>query len=151
MLSIKRTTSEDSNFQKLVRLLDIDLQIRDGDLHQYYAVLNKTDGMKTVVVAYEADQPVGCGAIRAFNNGNDAVEVKRMFVLPEKRQQGIAATVLSALEQWAKELNFNKCVLETGKNQPEALAFYKKNGYLVIPNFGKYIGVENSVCFEKNI
>ena len=58
-------------------------------------------------------------------------------------------SVLSDLESWAKELGFVKCVLETGINQPEAIALYKKCGYSIIENYGQYKGVENSLCFEK--
>ena len=79
----------------------------------------------------------------------DAMEIKRMYVLPGKRGSGIATKVLSELEQWAGELSFARCVLETGLKQPEAIALYKKNGYLLIPNYGQYAGKENSVCFEK--
>lgn len=79
------------------------------------------------------------------------MEVKRMFVPLHKRGQGIASTILKALEIWCKELGIKKCVLETGKNQPEAIALYKKNQYNIIPNFGKYEAVENSVCFEKEL
>jgi len=46
-------------------------------------------------------------------------------------------------------LGYRKCVMETGKRQPDAVQLYTKNGYEVIPNYGPYIGVENSVCFEK--
>ncbi len=58
---------------------------------------------------------------------------------------------LAELEKWAAELGYNKCVLETGKKQPEAIALYKRSGYKIIPNYGQYIGIENSVCFEKAI
>jgi putative acetyltransferase len=57
--------------------------------------------------------------------------------------------VLAELEAWAAELGYPKCVLETGKRQPEAIALYEKQGYQRISNYGQYIGVENSVCFEK--
>jgi len=79
------------------------------------------------------------------------MEVKRMFVLPEFRGKGIATKILVELENWAKELLYNKCVLETGKRQPDAIALYEKNGYLKIPNYGQYANMENSVCFEKVI
>jgi len=49
------------------------------------------------------------------------------------------------------ELGYEKCILETGKKQPEAIALYKKNGYKLIPNYGQYAEVENSVCFEKEM
>jgi putative acetyltransferase len=54
------------------------------------------------------------------------------------------------LETWASELSFEKCILETGKRQPEAIRLYEKNGYKRIPNYGQYAQIENSVCFEKD-
>ena len=57
--------------------------------------------------------------------------------------------ILAELETWAAELSFAKCILETGKRQPEAIGLYKKNGYKLIPNYGQYAEIENSVCFEK--
>jgi putative acetyltransferase len=149
MITIKRTNSDDQNFQELVKLLDLELQVRDGEEHLFYAALNKTNTLNYVVVAYDQDESIGCGALR--NYSNDTMEVKRMFVPLQKRGQGIASTILSALEIWCRELGIKKCILETGKNQPEAIALYKKNLYNIIPNFGKYEGVENSVCFEKKL
>lgn len=149
MITIKRTNSDDPNFQELVKLLDLELQERDGEEHLFYATLNKTNTLNYVVVAYDQNEAIGCGALR--NYSNDTMEVKRMFVPLNKRGQGIASTVLAALETWCRELGIKKCVLETGKKQPEAIALYKKNQYNIIPNFGKYEGVENSVCFEKEL
>lgn len=149
MITTKRTTSDDTNFQELVKLLDLELQKRDGEEHLFYAALNKTNTLNYVIVAYDHDEPIGCGALRAYSK--DTMEVKRMFVPSNKRGQGVASTILAALEIWCKELGVKKCVLETGKNQPEAIALYKNNHYNIIPNFGKYEDVENSVCFEKEL
>jgi GNAT superfamily N-acetyltransferase len=74
-----------------------------------------------------------------------------MYTRPGARGKGIASLVLAELERWAGELSYGRCVLETGKRQPEAIALYKKRGYTSIPNYGQYIGVDNSVCFEKEI
>lgn len=74
-----------------------------------------------------------------------------MFTPPEHRGKGIAVKVLAELEKWAAELGYKKCILETGKAQPEAIALYTKCGYEIIPNYGQYAGVENSVCFEKSV
>jgi putative acetyltransferase len=149
-LKLVRTDSNDKNFQYLVEKLDADLRIRDGEDNAFYAQFNKIALIKHAIVAYDGDgAPVGCGAIKTFSE--DAMEVKRMYVLPEKRGHNIASTVLKSLENWAKELNYAKCVLETGLKQPEAIALYKKNGYAIIPNYGQYIGIGNSVCFEKKI
>ncbi len=149
MITIKRTNSDNADFQNLVRELDKELAIRDGAEHSFYAQFNKIDAIKYVVVAYEENESVGCGAIKSFDE--NSMEVKRMFVPLEKRGKGIASLVLQELENWAKELSFEKCVLETGLKQPEAIRLYEKNGYIKIPNYGQYIGMENSVCFEKEI
>jgi putative acetyltransferase len=147
MVHCIRTNSENKDFRSLVGELDQDLAIRDGTEHSFYDQFNKINNIRYAVVAYDNYRPVGCGAIK--ENSPDAMEVKRMYVLPERRGEGIASTVLGALEEWARDLKYRKCILETGKKQPEAIALYKKSGYLVIPNFGQYEHVENSICFEK--
>jgi GNAT superfamily N-acetyltransferase len=134
---------------ELVKLLDADLARRDGEDHSFYAQFNKIDKIKYVVLAYENDKPLGCGAIK--ERGSDTVEIKRMYVTPVSRKKGIATAILSELEKWARELTYAKCILETGKKQPEAIELYKKNGYRVIPNYGQYAEAENSVCFEKQM
>lgn len=147
MIILKRTTSEDADFRKLVTELDKDLAIRDGDEHSFFAQFNKIDLIKHVVVAYQDDEPVGCGAIKQYDE--NTMEVKRMFVPMEMRGQGIASIVLKELEHWAGELGFAKCILETGIKQPEAIKLYGKNNYSRIPNYGQYANVQSSVCFEK--
>ena len=144
---LKRTDSEDPDFCQLVKELDIDLKLRDGEEHVFYSQFNKTDKIKHVIVAYDHDLPVGCGALKAYSNDN--MEVKRMFVRENQRSKGIASEILHALETWSKELGYKKCILETGKKQPEAIRLYEKNQYRIIPNYGPYENVENSVCFEK--
>jgi len=144
---LKRTDSEDPDFCQLVKELDIDLKLRDGEEHVFYSQFNKTDKIKHVIVAYDHDLPVGCGALKSYSN--DTMEVKRMYVSENQRSKGIASEILHALETWSKELGYKKCILETGKKQPEAIRLYEKNQYRIIPNYGPYENVENSVCFEK--
>ncbi|MGB5553394.1 MAG: GNAT family N-acetyltransferase [Flavobacteriaceae bacterium] len=147
MTLIVRTNSDNEAFKRLVAQLDSDLAERDGDEHAFYDQFNKITSIKHALIVFEDNIAVGCGAIKDFEA--NAMEVKRMFVIPQFRGKGLATKILSELEAWAKELTYHKCVLETGKRQPEAIALYKKNGYRVIPNYGQYKGVENSVCFEK--
>lgn len=147
MLKLTRTDSSNKGFIDLVKNLDSDLAIRDGSEHSFYAQFNKIDKIRYVVIAYEDDKPVSCGAIKEFEP--KIMEVKRMYTLPEYRGKGIAGKVLTELEKWAAELACEKCVLETGKRQPEAIALYTRCGYNIIPNYGQYAGKENSVCFEK--
>lgn len=144
-----RTDSTNPDFRALVVLLDQELRVRDGDEHAFYAAYNKIDSLAHVVVAYLDDVPVGCGAVKKYSEG--IAEIKRMFVPPDHRGQGIAGAVLLELERWAAELGFAECILETGKKQPEAIRLYEKCGYTVIPNYGQYHGVENSVCMMKRL
>ena len=147
MIKLIRTDSENPDFIELVRHLDADLAERDGQEHSFYAQFNKINMIRHVIVAYSSGQPAACGAIKEYEPG--VVEVKRMYTLPQLRGNGIAGRVLAELETWAKELKYRKCILETGKKQPEAIRLYEKSGYKLIPNYGQYAGVENSVCFEK--
>ena len=149
MIRIQRTESTDLDFSALVALLDAELALRDGAEHSFYAQFNAVAPLRHVLVAYENDRAVGCGAVKEFLPG--IMEVKRMFVLPAHRKHGTAAAILAELERWSLELSCTSCVLETGKRQPEAITLYTKNGYSLIPNYGQYGGVENSLCFQKNL
>jgi len=149
MIKLVRTNSENQDFIELLKLLDAYLEEKDGAEHPFYAQYNKLDLIKHVVVAYENEEPMGCGAIKEYEPGT--IEVKRMFTSPQGRGKGIATQVLSELEKWAAELGFGRCILETGKMQTEAIGLYHKNGYTRIPNYVPYAGVENSLCFEKKV
>ncbi|MDQ6889722.1 MAG: GNAT family N-acetyltransferase [Bacteroidota bacterium] len=149
MIKITRTDSNNPDFIELVRYLDAELAERDGRDHSFYDQFNKIDNLKNVIVAYENGKPVACGAMKEYNP--NTMEIKRMFTSPPQRGKGFANKILEELEKWASELSIEKCVLETGKRQPEAIALYERNGYKIIPNFGPYDGIENSVCFEKTL
>jgi putative acetyltransferase len=149
MTRLLRTDSENKDFIELVRALDADLAKRDGADHSFYSQFNKIAKIKFVIVLYENDTPVGCGAIKEYDTAT--MEIKRMYVTPENRGKGIASLVLTELENWATEMLYKKCVLETGKRQPEAIRLYTSNGYRQIPNYGQYENVENSLCFEKRL
>lgn len=149
MLRLVRTTSENVDFRALVRLLDQYLAELDGDEHAFYAQFNKVANLDHVVVACLDDEPVGCGAFKPYSAA--AVEIKRMFVQPAHRGQGVARAVLAALEQWAAELGYASCVLETGQRQAAAIALYQRSGYARTPSYGQYVGIENSVCLAKQL
>ena len=147
MIKIKRTNAEDPDLLLLIKQLDEQLAVTDGEEHAFYDQYNKLDQIKHFIILYENQSPVGCGALKKFEP--EVVEVKRMFVKPESRGKCLASIILNELEKWAVELSFKKCILETGIRQPDAIQLYKKNGYSIIQNYGQYVGVKNSVCFEK--
>ncbi len=147
MITTRRTTSDDADFRQLVKGLDRELARRNKETNDFYAQYNRIDVIPFVVVAYDNDMPVGCGAMKAFDTG--VIEFKRMYVPPPHRGKGIASRVLTELQLWATECGYVSCVLETGIHMTEAIALYTKHGFNVIPNYGQYAGVSTSVCFEK--
>lgn len=149
MINLIRTDSKNRDFIELVNYLDADLAEKDGEDHTFYSQFNTIDQIKHVIVAMQNARPVACGAIKQYSA--DTMEVKRMYTAPEFRGKGIASRILTELEKWAAELAFQKCILETGKRQTEAIGLYNKCGYILIPNYGQYAGIENSVCFEKEL
>ncbi|KFF08178.1 GNAT family N-acetyltransferase [Chryseobacterium luteum] len=146
-MTTTRTDSSSTDFQNLVRLLDADLAVRDGEDHEFYHQFNSIDMLKNCVVAYSEDVAAGCGAFKPFSE--DTAEIKRMYTDTARRGKGVASKILNELEIWAREDGYRRCILETGIRQPEAIAFYEKSGYRRIPNYGQYIGIDNSVCYEK--
>ena len=146
---LKRTNSDDPDFRVLVAELDKHLAEVDGDDHGFYAQFNGISTIGHVVVGYEQDEAVGCGAFKRYDDST--VEIKRMFVRPDRRGKQIGARILSELELWAREQGFAGSILETGVRQTAAVRLYQNSGYEVIPNYDQYAGVENSVCMKKRI
>jgi putative acetyltransferase len=149
MPEITRTDSGNKDFRELVKLLDRELETRDGGEHVFYAQYNTLDKIKHAVVCYHEGKPVGCGAFKEYDK--KTVEIKRMFVKTAFRGRGLAVHILKELEKWAAELDYTHGLLETGLKQPEAIKLYQKSGYVQIPNYGQYQGVKNSVCMMKQI
>lgn len=147
MMTLIRTSFDNPDFQLLVSELDRYLAIRNGDANDFFVQFNQVDQIRHVVLAYENDTVIGCGAMKEYNPGS--MEIKRMFVPAEQRGKGIASAVLKELEAWAKELGYKKCMLETGYDMLEAVGLYTKSNYKIIPNYGQYAHVADSVCFEK--
>ena len=145
--TILRTDASHRDFISLVRMLDQYLAVTDGNDHAFYAPYNTIDQLSRVVLLYTGGTPVACGALKELEPG--ILEVKRMFTHPEFRGCGYAKRILLELENWAREAGGTACRLETGRRMPDAVALYHQSGYSVIPNYGQYAGVENSICFEK--
>lgn len=101
------------------------------------------------LVARLEGRPVGCGALRPWDA--NTAEIKRMYVDPAFRRQGIARRVLLELEGHARRFNYRAIRLETGIRQPEAQQLYQSLGYHRIPTYGPYVGNVTSVCFEKSL
>lgn len=103
----------------------------------------------TLFLAKIDDRPVGCGAIQLQAPGY--AELKRMYVRPNMRGNGIGKQILRQIEAFAKKANVHTLRLETGVYQPEAIELYQKLGYYPIPPFDDY--KEDPLClfFEKDL
>jgi len=101
------------------------------------------------LVAFDDAVPVGCGALRALDAAHG--EIKRMYVVPDRRGTGVSTAILSALEGEARARGWTRLVLETGDQQPDAMRLYEREGYTHIPNFGYYADSELSICYEKQL
>ncbi|MFD5082513.1 GNAT family N-acetyltransferase [Kitasatospora sp. NPDC058406] len=125
----------------------------EGDLTELHPDhFEAPDGL--FLIAYLDGEPVACGGWRAKEAGPHGLragdaELKRMFVRPGARGRGLARTVLRRLELTAAEAGRTRFVLETGTEQPEAIALYASEGYAAIQKFGIYREHPQSVCMGK--
>jgi GNAT superfamily N-acetyltransferase len=114
------------------------------------ASFNKKDVLEDrsiFVIATIENEPIGCGAIRRIDDYT--AEVKRMYA--RKNKYGVGTCILNYLENKAKDYGYTTLICETRKINQGAVAFYLKNGFHIIENYGKYVGHDEAVCFEKKI
>jgi putative acetyltransferase len=101
------------------------------------------------VIAWDDATALGCGALKLREAGT--AEIKRMFVRPEGRRRGIARAILDELEAEARRRGCRRLLVETGWNQPEAIALYERAGFAPVACYGEYAGNPYSRCFEKRL
>ena len=92
---------------------------------------------------------VGCGGLRQLDDNSG--EIKRMFVDPSRRGSGVSVAIVRRLELAARQRGWSHLLLETGDAQPDAVRFYTREGFTPVPNFGHYVGLEQSLCFGKSL
>lgn len=146
-----RCDGTNKDFIENCRRLDMDLDRRVGRVIQRdkYAKYNQLDKINEAMVVYLDGEPVGGGAIRAYEG--DTVELKRIFVREEAQGKGIGTGLVSELLSWAKELGYKTIVLETGKLLEESCHVYEKLGFTVIPNYGPYVNMPESLCMGREL
>ena len=109
-----------------------------------------SDEVAAFLVAYRDSVPVGCGARRRLDP--TTAELKRMYVVPSARGEGIGRAVLEALETESRKLGVKRLVLETGIRQHAALRLYQRSGFRKIALFGEYLeSPDTSVCMAKDL
>lgn len=103
------------------------------------------------LVAWIDGEPAGCGALKPAPDLATTAEVKRMYTAPTARRRGVSRVVLERLEEVSRELGYEQLQLETGTEQPEALALYESHGWHRIAPYGRYKDSASSVCFGKHL
>jgi GNAT superfamily N-acetyltransferase len=141
------TDSGNKDFLSLAAQLESELYARDGDMAEENAALNKIGHLPNVALLFLHGRAIACGGFVEYDH--ESVELKRMYVIPAGRNRNFASMILHALESAARQQGYKYCILETGLNQPEAIAFYQKYKYRETAKFGKYKDSLNSVCFFK--
>lgn len=150
-MEFKRTGGQDKDFMENCRLLDQDLDRRVGKVikRDQYKQYNQLDKVQEAIVVYQGGQAIGGGAIRKYDD--KIAELKRVFVRPEFQGQGIGNKLVSLLMEWAAELGYRRMILETGELLAESCAVYKKLGFQVIPNYGPYVNMPESLCMARDL
>lgn len=146
-----KTNGEHKDFMELCQMLDDFLNEAVGGEKQrnQYNQYNTLESIHDVIVIYKDDEAVGAGAYKFFDE--DTVEMKRIFIKEEYRGIGLGRELLLRLEADARIKGFRYGILETGDVLEAATASYKKNGYKVIPNYGQYADMPESVCMQKKL
>lgn len=98
------------------------------------------------VLIYAGDLPVAHAALRRLDG---ELEIKRMYVPPSHRGSGLAAGLLLEMERLARDDGAKRLILHTGTRQEAAIALYKRDGYTEIEVYPPYVGMPESLCFEK--
>lgn len=150
-MEFKRTNGKNKDFIENCILLDMDLDRRVGNEIQRdkYNKYNQLDEIQEAIVVYEDNKPIGGGAIRKYDE--EDIELKRVFVHSEYQGHGVGTKLVSLLVEWAAELGYKRIILEAGKILSEACAVYKKIGFQVIPNYGPYVDIPESLCMAKDL
>jgi putative acetyltransferase len=106
------------------------------------------EGVAFFVIRYDG-LPAGCGGIKLV--GMEYGEVKRMYVRPQFRGQGLGRLMLDHLAAYSRERGINVLRLETGVHQKEAISLYERYGFQRIPPFPPYFEDPVSLCYEKRL
>ncbi len=146
-----RTDGGDRDFIENCRLLDMDLDRRVGKKikREKYRQFNQLDEIQHAYVVYEDHKAIGGGALRRYDD--ETVELKRVFVHPAYQGRGIGSRLVSLLMEWAVELGYNRMILETGELLAESCAVYRKLGFQVVPNYGPYVNMPESLCMGRDL
>jgi GNAT superfamily N-acetyltransferase len=142
---MREVAADDPVAVRLIEAMGAEMQARygDGGLSPAQPQQFLTPG--TFLLAELDGIAVGCGGVRP--SGENAAEIKRMYVDPAARGRGIARGLLRALVAHARARGLTRLLLETGTAQPEAISLYESEGWTLVPPFGHYADDPRTRCY----
>ncbi|MGO2791211.1 GNAT family N-acetyltransferase, partial [Microbacterium gubbeenense] len=149
-VQITRTDWFDEHVTAFRDQMDAEIQPRYAHVRdQVPRVEVDTDTILVTLIATSGGEPVGTVALKRTG---DFGEVKRLFVHERGRRLGVAVALMTAIEQAASEEGFRELFLQTGSEQPQAMALYEREGWIPVTPFGPYAGdTILSRCYVKNL
>lgn len=148
-MELRFVDAKSVDYKRLADALDAYYYTLVGDVQDRYKDVNRPENMNCLIVAYEGDSAVACGAWKRVDE--KTAEVKRIYVLPEFRRRGIASAIIRKLEAHIQEHGYCQILLETARTTGDSQALYLSLGYTEIPYYGSPAGAENCRCFLKEI
>jgi putative acetyltransferase len=149
LIELRAVPWDQVDSERLRAAQQAELALRYGRLDSEPGPKPSGDDISVFFVAYDGTEAIGCGGLRTLDERHG--EIKRMYVVPERRGTGVARAILRHLEVEAGARGWDRLVLETGDEQPDAMRFYEREGYTAIPAFGYYADSDLSRCYEKRL
>ena len=149
-LTIRREPPDQPDVLRLIAALDaLMASLYPAESNHLLDVAALYDPAVTFLVVRDEREVVGCGALLRDPRGWG--EIKRMYMNPIQRGRGIGRRVLAELEKLAREARLPLLRLETGIHNAEALALYRRAGFIERGAFGDYAADPLSVFMEKRV
>ena len=146
-MEIRFVTAESQDFRRLAAELDAYYFTLVGEIQHRYAEPNRPENMNGLAVVYAQENPIAIGAWKRVDD--KTAEIKRIYVCPAYRRQGVASALIPALEDHAAAAGYGQYILETARNTDASHQLYLSLGYQIIDYYGSPAGAENCLCFYK--
>lgn len=145
------TNGKDEDFQRFYLITEEYYSEIVGGIknRSSFVPYNISDSITDVVIAYYDDIAIGCAGLKRYSD--DDVEVKRVWVQPDYREQHIAANLMEMLENQARQQGFRRTILQTRQIMIAAVKLYSNRGYYQIDNYSPYDKLEGAICFAKDL
>ncbi|MEQ9318916.1 MAG: GNAT family N-acetyltransferase, partial [Polyangiaceae bacterium] len=140
---------DDPVLTELVAELVHDLRCRYPAMPDVETPAEIVEGWGVFVVVRVDGVPAACGAVRRLPD--ERAELKRMYVRPEMRGRGLVRVLLGALEARAVEAGYDTLYLVTGDRQPEAVAAYRREGFVDTAPWGRWVDIPPAICMMRLI